>query len=153
MNTNRSKWILSSLVGVILLPSLAIGADSKFCQQYAKKAVSQFNQAKANNLQGINPPVWSNNYQGHKFWCELPTVTRAIANDGSAMRQKHLDTYLKAKTSKNVRPGGFQSVTVPKQVPAVTPITIPKPIRGPVVTPITIPKPIPVIKPVVIPKN
>ncbi len=165
MNSKKSKWILSSLVSVSLLTSVAIGADSKFCQQYAKKAISQFNQAKANKLPGINPPVWSNNYQGHKFWCELPTITKAIANDGTAMRQKHLDTYLKADLSKNVKPRGFQTVTIPKQAPAATPITIPKPtraatpvpipkpIRAPVATPITIPKPIPAITPVVIPKQ
>jgi len=69
----------------------ALQSKQQFCEAYAKTAVAQFNDAIANNLPGIVPPVWSNNSANHYNWClEVP---KENANQGTALRQEHLDRY------------------------------------------------------------
>ncbi len=66
-------------------------SNTAFCKEYAETAVTQYNDAIANNLPGIVAPVWSGDVQGHYNWCL--GVPRENANQGTALRQGHLDRY------------------------------------------------------------
>ncbi len=66
-------------------------SDTAFCKEYADTAVTQYNDAIANDLPGIVAPVWSGDAQGHYDWCL--GVPRENARQGTALRQGHLDRY------------------------------------------------------------
>ena len=71
-------------------------SNTVFCEEYAQTAVAQYSYAITNNLPGIVPPVWSDNYAGHYNWCL--GVPRENATQGKALRQGHLERYKKAES-------------------------------------------------------
>jgi len=62
-----------------------------FCKKYAQKAVAQYRFAISNHLPGIVPPVWSDDLIHHYNWCL--GVPRDNADQGTALRQAHIDRY------------------------------------------------------------
>ncbi|MFH2091919.1 MAG: hypothetical protein ABIJ31_06115, partial [Pseudomonadota bacterium] len=71
---------------------------AKFCDDYAKEALAQYEFAVKNNLSGIVPPVWSRDYNSHYTWCLKVPDKQAI--QGSNLRK----AYLK-KTASTDMPG------------------------------------------------
>ena len=80
---------VSFTVGLLfILIGLAYVQDDISCAQYAKKAVEQFNEGKANNCDGIIGPRWSSDYQQHFNWCM--TVPLAQSDSERKAREEHL---------------------------------------------------------------
>ncbi len=87
---------------------------SAFCKEYARTALAQYHFAKAHNLPGIVPPVWSGDYTSHYNWCL--GASKENARQGTALRQGHLDRYTQLdqnKSSGQVVPKTPGAVTVP----------------------------------------
>jgi len=94
-------------MGKMLEPSVAKADDNakieavvknkaKFCDDYAKEALAQYEFATKHHLPGIVPPVWSNDYNSHYNWCLKVPEDQAI--QGSNLRKTHLKKHASTDT-------------------------------------------------------
>jgi hypothetical protein len=79
------------------MSALQAQSHTTFCEEYANTAVAQYSYAIENNLPGIVPPVWSDDYASHYNWCL--GVPQGNATQGANLRQGHLERYKKADSA------------------------------------------------------
>ena len=108
---------------IFLFPSLSAGTDKQqFCNAYADRAVQQYQQGMSHHLEGIVPPVWSNDRNGHYLWCMgMPENT---VSSETSKRQAYLDRFIgqkKQTDTKNTSPAFAEILGT--MLPAVTTIT------------------------------
>ena len=87
LKQNRIALIAAGAAfGTAIAPS-AMAAPKDFCRTYAKVAVSQSNQAQAQNL-GCTGFRWHNWYDGHYQWCR--STSKASAQAETFVRKRAL---------------------------------------------------------------
>lgn len=90
------KYSASAFAFAALTTVSANAGEDIFCSQYADTAVAQNKQQNAYNC-GYEPPVWSNDRDGHFNWCMR--VSQADAETGNRMRLDGLKTCLPLEVS------------------------------------------------------
>jgi len=99
----KMKWNFRVFFELLLIvvTTQAHAAQNKelFCNDYATKAVKQYELAKRNNLSGIVAPAWSSNKDNHFYWCMI--TPKEIADNESKKRQIYLGRHLSKSESKN----------------------------------------------------
>ena len=84
---NRVALIVTAAILCLGVAPGAMAAPKDFCRTYAKVAVSQSNQAKAQNL-GCSGFRWHNWYDGHYQWCR--DVSKEAAKSEMIVRKRAL---------------------------------------------------------------
>ncbi len=112
---NKKKNIVKLILLTGLCATYIWGAGSTFCKKYAEEAVGQFYLAKYHHMPGIHPPVWQDDYEAHKKWCELPIIPRIAAENETRKRKIYIDNFFQRSRTgdqshclvhKNILPDG-----------------------------------------------
>ena len=95
----RNSGIFFELLFILAIVQVhAAENKERFCDDYAGKAVKQYEVAKRNHLPGIAAPAWSNSRNKHFYWCMV--MPNEIVKKEDKKRQIYLNTHLSRIQSK-----------------------------------------------------
>lgn len=127
-----ATFVMSVLLSFAHLTS-ASAASPEVCDQYAKDAIAQLQEARSLGLP--TPfPVWSDDYQHHYSWCLRQTDDALV--QGRALRQDQIDSAAAVARQPAPTPVVIDSIQVaapasgPQTAPATLPLPIPRPAQA-----------------------